>query len=120
MGDVGLAAFVWLGGGEADVAAPEAFVRLRDDESAGGEDPPDRGDRGAGAVPAGQMGGDGGRAGLVPVPVEVLADGDDLVLELVGGPGGTTQRPAGAGLQSGVALGQEPLDEGDHPAAGDA
>jgi len=66
------------------------------------------------------MGGDGGRAGLVPVPVEVLADGDDLVLELVGGPGGTTQRPAGAGLQSGVALGQEPLDEGDHPAAGDA
>jgi hypothetical protein len=71
-------------------------VRLRDDEAAGGEDPPDRGDGGAGAVPAFQMGGDGGGTGLVPVSVEVLADRDDLVL--VGGPGGTSQRPAGARL----------------------
>jgi hypothetical protein len=54
-------------------------------------------------VPALEMGGDGGRAGLVPVPVEVVADGDDLVLELVRGPGRAVQRPAGAGLQSDLA-----------------
>jgi hypothetical protein len=32
-----------------------------------------------------EMGGDGGRTGLVAVPVEVLAEFDDLVLEHLGG-----------------------------------
>ncbi len=120
VGDVGLPPFVGLGGLEPDVAALGALVRLRGDEAAGGEDPPDGGDRRAGAVPAGQLGGDGGRAGLVLVPVEVLADCDDLVLERVGGPGRAPQRPSGAGLQTRLALGQVALDQGDHPAAGDA
>jgi hypothetical protein len=84
VGDVGLPALVGLGGLEPDERALGALVRLRGDETAGGEDPPDRGDRRAGAVPALQMGGDGGGASFVSVPVEVLADGDDLVLERVG------------------------------------
>jgi hypothetical protein len=60
-----------------------------------------------------------GHAGLVAVPVEALADRDDLVLELVGGPGRGAHRPPRARSQTGVALGEIPLDEGDHPAAGD-
>ena len=60
------------------------------------------------------------RAGLVAVPIEVLADGDDLVLEFVGGPCRAPQRPAGARLESGVALGQEAFNERDHPATRDA
>jgi hypothetical protein len=94
VGDVGLPALVGLSGLESDAAALGSLVRLRDDEAAGGEDPPDRGHRRAGTVPPGQMGGDGGRAGLVAVPVEAFADGDDLILDLVGGPGRTPQRPA--------------------------
>jgi hypothetical protein len=47
VGDVGLPALVGLFGGEADVAALGPLVRLWGEESAGGEDPPDRGDRAA-------------------------------------------------------------------------
>ena len=118
VGDVGLPALVGLGGLEADVAALGPLVRLRGDESAGGEDSPDGGDRRAGAVPAVQMVGDGGRTGLVPVAVEVFADREDLVLELAAGAGGAMPRPPGAGLQTGFAVGEVALDEGDHPAAG--
>jgi hypothetical protein len=52
------------------------------------------------------------------VAVELLAQGDDLVLDGLGCALGAFARPPGPGHQPSVALGQEPLNELDHPAAG--
>jgi len=41
-----------------------------------------------------QVRGDGGRTGLVPAPVEVLAQRDDLVLDRLGGTSWTPVGPA--------------------------
>ena len=81
VGDVGLPPFVGLLRGEAEVAALGPLVRLRGDEPAVGQDPPDRGDRRAAAVALLEMRRDRRRTGLVAGPVELLADGDDLVLD---------------------------------------
>jgi hypothetical protein len=92
VGDVGLPAFVGLLGGEAQVAALGPFVGLRGDEAAGGQDPPDGADRRRRLVGAQQVAADGVGAGFVAVPVQVLADPDDLVLDLARGLPGTGVR----------------------------
>jgi hypothetical protein len=82
VGDVGLPAFVGLLGGEPDEGALGSLVRLRRDESALGQDPPDRGHRWAGVVASLDMERDGRRACFVAGLVEFLADRHDLVLDL--------------------------------------
>jgi len=82
VGDVGLPAFVGLGRFEPHEAALGSFVRLRGHEPAGGQDPPDRGDRRRLPVALGQVERDGGGAGLVAAAVELLAQRDDQVLHL--------------------------------------
>jgi hypothetical protein len=66
------------------------------DESAGGQDPPDRRHRRhpIRPVPLLQVGGDGGRAGFVPAPVELFTQGDDLVLGCLGGAARAAMRAA--------------------------
>jgi hypothetical protein len=83
--DVQLPAFVGLFGGEADVAAFGAFVWLGSDEASGAQDPPDRRHRGAFTVALLKVSGDRGRAGLMSVAFKVLAQRDDLVLDVFGG-----------------------------------
>ena len=96
VGDVELPALVRGVRAEPLVAGFRAFVRLRGDESAGGQDPPDRRDRRhrVGAVALFEVGGDGGRAGFVAVPVEVFAQRDDLVLDRLGGAARARVRPS--------------------------
>ena len=106
VGDVGLPAFVGLLGGEAEVAALRAFVRLRGDEPAGGQDPPDRRDRRGVPMPHLKVSRDRRRAGLVPVLVEVLADRDDLVLQHGPSLRRAGQRTTWPWNQPGIALGQ--------------
>jgi hypothetical protein len=69
-------------------------------------------------MPLGEVERDGRRAGLVPAPVQLLGDLDDLVLDLDRRAPRTAQRPAGPRFQPGLALGQVPLHQRDHPAAG--
>jgi hypothetical protein len=118
VGNVELPAFVGLLGGEPQVAALRPLVRLRGDEAAGGQDPPDRGDRRRRPELLLEVERDRRRAGVMTAAVEFLADPDDLVLDRHGGPLRAAQRPAGPRLQTGVALGQVALDQGDHPAPG--
>jgi hypothetical protein len=120
VGDVALPAFVGLLGGEADVAGLGALVRLRADEPAGAQDPPDRRHRGCASVPGAQVRGDGRSAGFVPVFVEVLADLDDLVLDITRGPGGLAMRASGSRSKPGLALREISLYQGDDPPARDA
>jgi hypothetical protein len=66
-----------------------------------------------------QVRGDRGGAGLVPAAVEFLAQGEDLLLHLPCGAVRArpwTPRPR---RQAGFAFGEEPLHQGDHPAAGE-
>jgi hypothetical protein len=53
---------------------------------------------------------DRGGTGLVTVSVQVLADLDDLFLDLSGGAPGAAAGPTGARLEAGLALGQVALD----------
>jgi hypothetical protein len=82
VGDVGLPALVRLFGREPHIAGLGALVGLGGDEPASGQDPPDGAHRRAVSMALVEMERDRGRAGLVPVPVEVLADGDDLLFDL--------------------------------------
>jgi hypothetical protein len=84
VGDVGLPALVGLLGFEAEVGALRSLVRLGGDEASVGQDPPDRGHRRRLTGLLFEVERDGGRAGVVAVLVEVLADADDLVLDDVG------------------------------------
>jgi hypothetical protein len=120
VGDVELPALVGLLGGEPQIAALGALVGLGGDEALGGQDPPDRGDGWRRAVPLFKVERDRRRAGLMAAAVEVLADLDDLVLDLHGGALWAGYRTAGSWLQAGVALGKVALDKGDHPSAGHA
>jgi hypothetical protein len=106
MGDVQLPALVGLLGHEPHIAALGPLVRLGGDEPAGVQDPPDRRDRRCAAVPLAEVEGDGGRAGLVPATGQLLAELDDLVLDLDRRAPGTSQRPAGPRRQPGLALSQ--------------
>jgi hypothetical protein len=76
------------------------FVRLRGDESAGREDPPDRRHRRyrVGAVALFEVGGDRGRAGFVAAAVKLFAQRDDLVLDGLDRAAGAVVRAAGARL----------------------
>ena len=85
VGGVGGPHLVGLFGLEAQVAALGALVRLRGDEPAGGQDPPDRADRRSRAVALLKVERDGGRAGLMAIAVELFADRDDLLLDRSGG-----------------------------------
>jgi len=58
--------------------------------------------------------------GLMPAPVELLADGDDLLLDHAEGLQRAGQRSPRPRVQPRVALGQIPLHQGDHPPTGHA
>ena len=92
VGDVGLPAFVGEVGGEPLSGALGPLVRLRGDEPAGPQHPPDGGHRRRVAGPAGQVGVDGHRPGVEPGAEEVLAHGDDVFFPPAGDPGGAVTR----------------------------
>jgi hypothetical protein len=75
VGDVELPAFVGGVGDKPPPTAAGAFMRLWGDESAGGQDPPDRrhGRHGVRAVTLLQVCDDGRGASLMPAAVEVFA-----------------------------------------------
>jgi hypothetical protein len=83
--DVGLPAFVGLGRFEADVAALGPFVRFGNDEAPLGQDPPDRRQCRGLPVASLQVRCDRGRTGLVAVAVELFADLDDFVRDVIAG-----------------------------------
>lgn len=65
-----------------------------------------------------QVAANGVRTGLMTVPDQLLADLDDLVLDLGRGLAGTAARPPRTRLKTGLPFGQVPLHHHDHPAAG--
>ncbi len=115
VGDVELPPLVGLLGGEPQIAAFRPLVRLRGDEPAGREDPPDRRRRQAGGVALVEVERDRRRTGFVPAPVEFLAQLHDLVLDRLNRPLWTCQRSPGPRGQTVLALGQVALHQGDHP-----
>ena len=115
VGDVELPAFVGLFGLEADVAAFGAFVRLGGDKASCRQDPPDRRYRGADTVALLEVKRDRGCTGLMSIAVEFLAQLDDLIFEVFGGTPGAVLAVSVSGLQTGLALGEVALNEGDHP-----
>jgi hypothetical protein len=104
MGDVGLPALVRHPGLEPHERAPRPLLRLGGDKAPAGKDPPDRRDRGRGAVPLGQVIGDRVGAGIQPLVGKRLAELDDLVLQGFSDALRTAPRPPGARPQSGLPL----------------
>jgi hypothetical protein len=90
-------------------------MRLRGDEPSLGQDPPDRADRRAVTVPLLKMESDGRGTGFMPRLVEILADGDDLVLDRRVSPVRGVQRPSRPRFESGIAFGLITLHQRDHP-----
>jgi len=103
VGDVALPAFVGELGGKADPGALGPLVRLRGDQPAGLEHPPDRGHRRHLLMPLGQVVVNGRRPGVEPGAGQVLAQRGDLLLPAAGDPGRRAVRAPGAGLQPGRA-----------------
>jgi hypothetical protein len=95
VGDVGLPALVGHLGAEPDPRAAGSLLRLGGDEPPAVEDPPDRG---PGGQPLTEMTTpevdlDRRGPGVDPEVGQLLAQTDDLVLELVGGPAWARSRP---------------------------
>ncbi len=111
VGDIGLPPLVGHRGLEPDERAPGSFLRLRADEPAPRQDPPDRRDRRAAAVAPLEVDRDRVRAGIQALLRQLLAEPDDLLLEGFGS--AVRRRPgsAGPGLQARLTLGIEPPHE---------
>src|SRR5439155_14271818 len=109
VGDVGLPALVRHGRFEPDEGAAGPLVRLRGDEAPTRQDPPDRRDRGQLLVrmSALEVGPDRLGAGVDPEIRELLAEGDDLVLEDLSDPLRAPMRATRSGQQRRFAFGIE-------------
>jgi len=114
VGEVGLPAFVGLLGGKPDVGGFGPLLRLRADQPGRAQMPVDRRCPDGQAVMVAQMPGDRRRPVVEAFAGQIGAQGDDQVGGLLGQPGRAGMRPAGAGLECGLALqvvaGHQPAD----------
>ncbi len=105
---------------EPDERGPRPLARLRGDQAAPPQDPPDRAHRGDRTVLPGQVPVDRHRPGVKALGQEVRAQRDDLVLKVRGHRPRRPPRPPRTERQSGFTLRAVPGEELVQPAAMDA
>jgi hypothetical protein len=118
--DVHLPALVRQVRAEPHVRRSRPFLRLRGDQAAAAQHPPDRRRRRHLVTALGQVPGDRLRPGIQALPSQLLAQRDDLILDLGGQSGRTRTRPLRPRMQALVPLGPVAAQALIHPAPGDA
>jgi hypothetical protein len=120
VGGVGLPAFVGQVGAEPGAGALGPFAGLRGDEPATGQHPPDRRDSRQGFhAGCGQVGADRLGAGVQALLRQVLAQPDDLVLEVQADRARVGVGSLGPRSERGLAFGFVAVEELLDPVAGD-